>query len=78
MTINLYYCRKISGALSFFSLKDSYGSTQITVNRDTSESSKLLDELVTVPVDSVVVVEGLVQVRPEAAQKKGVLKFIAY
>jgi aspartyl-tRNA synthetase len=50
--------------MSFFHLKDSYGMTQLVVNR--SLSSPPLSQI---PVESVVLIEGLVVLRPPKARK---------
>ena len=51
-------------SMSFFHLKDSYGMTQLIVNH--SPSSPRLSQ---VPVESVVLIEGLVTLRPPKARK---------
>ena len=50
--------------MSFFHLKDSYGMTQLIVNH--SPSSPPLSQI---PVESVVLIEGLVLLRPPKARK---------
>ncbi|KAI5120915.1 hypothetical protein M0805_002895 [Coniferiporia weirii] len=62
--------RKISGALSFFSIKDSNGTTQLVVNRDSPHSSNVLDSLASVPTESVVLIQGSVRLRPQKALRK--------
>ena len=64
--------RKISSSLSFFTLKDSNGTTQLVANRDSAHSSNVLDALANVPVESVVLVQGSVRLRPQKAQRKAV------
>lgn len=51
-------------SMSFFHLKDSYGMTQLIVNH--SPSSPTLSQI---PVESVVLIEGLVTLRPPNARK---------
>lgn len=54
--------------MSFFPLKDSYGTTQLIV--DHSEGSpNLAAALAEVPVESTVLIEGTVLMRPENARR---------
>ncbi|KAH8113429.1 hypothetical protein DFH11DRAFT_1689564 [Phellopilus nigrolimitatus] len=62
--------RKISNSLSFFSLKDSNGATQLVFNSHSPASSGVLDALAAVPVESVVLVQGSVRLRPQNAQRQ--------
>ena len=64
--------RKISNSLSFFTLKDSYGTTQLVANRKTSKHSDVLDKLANVPIESVVLIQGSVHLRPPKDQRKNV------
>ena len=50
--------------MSFFHLKDSYGMTQLIVNHSPNSPS-----LSQIPVESVVLIEGLVMLRPPKARK---------
>lgn len=61
---------KISNSVSFFTIKDSYGATQLVATRASEESSAALDALAEVPVESVILVQGRVRPRPKAAQRK--------
>ncbi|TDL29320.1 hypothetical protein BD410DRAFT_811001 [Rickenella mellea] len=61
--------RKVSHNLFFFSIKDSYGTTQLMANRSNEKSTAALETLSQIPVESVVLVEGCVQMRPEKDQK---------
>lgn len=55
--------RRASKSLSFFPLKDSYGTTQLAVHRDHTSAEKLA-ALSTVPPESVVLIQGRVRSRP--------------
>ena len=63
------YYRKISKAVSFFSLKDSQGTTQLVARR-VGELGASIAGLSDVQVESTVLVEGTVKVRPRDAQKE--------
>ncbi|KIJ70312.1 hypothetical protein HYDPIDRAFT_172163 [Hydnomerulius pinastri MD-312] len=56
--------RKVSKALSFFPIKDSSGTTQLVVHRKGHIGAQLAS-LSDVPVESTVLIEGQVRVRPE-------------
>ncbi|KAL5527314.1 hypothetical protein ACEPAG_6105 [Sanghuangporus baumii] len=62
--------RKISNSVSFFSIRDSCGTTQLVVNRDSPQTTRVLDELANVPVESIVLIHGSVRLRPHKAQRK--------
>ena len=64
-----FYTSKVSSSLSFFPLRDSHGTTQLVVNRDSAETSSVLDSLAALPAESVVLVEGRVRLRPQNAQR---------
>ena len=66
------FTSKVSSSLSFFPLRDSYGTTQLVVNRDSPEISLVLDSLATLPVESVVLIEGRVRLRPQNARRLSV------
>jgi hypothetical protein len=80
----MYYClllssphfisnRKISNSVSFFSIRDSYGTTQLVANATVSQkSSSVLKALADTPVESVVLVHGTVRKRPLNAQRQSV------
>ncbi|KAF9008696.1 hypothetical protein BDQ17DRAFT_1348780 [Cyathus striatus] len=55
--------------MSFFPLKDSFGTVQLTVIH--SDHSSLLPPLSDVPVESTVLIEGTVQLRPPEARRPG-------
>ncbi|KAF9246979.1 tRNA synthetases class II-domain-containing protein [Melanogaster broomeanus] len=59
--------RKVSKALSFFPIKDSSGTTQLVALRKGAQSTSLSD----VPVESTVLIEGQVRVRPEKDRRPG-------
>ena len=50
--------------MSFHPLKDSYGTTQLIVNHDAG-----LSALASLPVESVVLIEGTVLLRPLTARR---------
>jgi aspartyl-tRNA synthetase len=50
--------------MSFYPLKDSYGITQLIVNHDAS-----LSALAKLPVESAVLIEGTVLLRPPTARR---------
>jgi aspartyl-tRNA synthetase len=51
--------------MSFYPLKDSYGTTQLIVNHDASD----LSALAKLPVESAVLIEGTVLLRPLTARR---------
>lgn len=53
---------------SFFPLKDSYGTTQLIVNH--SQGFAELSALADVPIESSVLIEGTVLLRPQEARRK--------
>ena len=55
--------RRASKSLSFYPLRDSYGTTQLAVHRDHASAEKLA-ALSTVPPESVVLIQGRVRSRP--------------
>ncbi|KAF9449901.1 hypothetical protein P691DRAFT_774346 [Macrolepiota fuliginosa MF-IS2] len=55
--------------VSFFPLKDSYGTTQLIVNH--SQGFAELSALADVPVESSVLIEGEVRLRPQEARRSG-------
>ncbi|CAL1702324.1 unnamed protein product [Somion occarium] len=55
--------RKAAKTMSFFPLRDSYGSTQLVVNMN--HSNGILASMSQVPTESTVLVEGIVHARPE-------------
>jgi len=70
--------RKISKYLSFFPLRDSYGTTQLVVHTPISDppdargqQSNLIAELARIPVDSTVLIHGHVRLRPEKQRRPG-------
>jgi len=52
--------------MSFYPLKDSYGTTQLIVNNEAASS---LSALAKVPVESTVLIEGTVLLRPPTARR---------
>ncbi|KAH7930300.1 hypothetical protein BV22DRAFT_1140177 [Leucogyrophana mollusca] len=60
--------RKVSKSLSFFPIKDSSGTTQLVVHRNGDEDGNLT-ALSAVPVESTVLIEGKVRVRPEKSRR---------
>ncbi|KAF8640125.1 hypothetical protein AX17_001361 [Amanita inopinata Kibby_2008] len=56
--------------MSFFPLKDSYGTTQLVVHHSHSHPH-LPHQLATVPVESAVLIQGTVLLRPENARRPG-------
>ncbi|KAF9646974.1 hypothetical protein BDM02DRAFT_3156369 [Thelephora ganbajun] len=60
--------RKVSKSLSFFPLKDSYGTTQLVVHRDHTNVDKLT-ALSAVPPESVVLIQGRVRSRPAHSKR---------
>jgi len=60
--------RKISKSLSFFPLRDSYGTTQLVVHRDQTNTQKLA-ALSAVPPESVVLIQGRVRSRPNHSKR---------
>lgn len=68
---------KVSRSLSFFPLRDSYGTTQLVVHTPPgspptdgdAQQSNLLTELARTPVESTVLVQGHVRLRPEKQRR---------
>ena len=69
--------RKVSKSLSFFPLRDSYGTTQLVVHTplgcpsldgDVQQSNDVAD-LARVPVESTVLIQGHVRLRPEKQRR---------
>lgn len=56
--------------MSFFPLKDSYGTTQLIVHHSEPHSN-LACHLATIPTESTVLIEGTVLLRPENARRLG-------
>ncbi|KAH9999427.1 tRNA synthetases class II-domain-containing protein [Russula vinacea] len=72
--------RKVSKSLSFFPLRDSYGTTQLVVHAPTSDPllpdghsqrSSLVTELERIPIESTVLIHGDVRLRPEKQRRPG-------
>ncbi|KAI0303133.1 tRNA synthetases class II-domain-containing protein [Russula brevipes] len=71
--------RKVSKSLSFFPLRDSYGTTQLVVHTPTGDpvpdghvqQSHLGTELAHIPVESTVLIHGHVRLRPEKQRRPG-------
>ena len=66
--------RKVSKTLSFFPLRDSYGTTQLVVHTPTGDPgsdalSNLITEFRRIPVESTVLVHGHVRKRPEKQRR---------
>ncbi|KDQ07598.1 hypothetical protein BOTBODRAFT_597953 [Botryobasidium botryosum FD-172 SS1] len=61
--------RKISKSMSFFSLKDSHGTTQLVVRRTPGASEDVLASLSEIPIESTVLIQGKVKPRPKDAQR---------
>ncbi|KAL6306676.1 hypothetical protein BKA93DRAFT_816243 [Sparassis latifolia] len=59
--------RKLNKTLSFFSIKDSYGSTQLVVSANAGEY--VLQTMRDIPVESTVLVEGTVRMRPQGQRR---------
>jgi len=59
---------KVSKTLSFFPIKDSYGTTQLVVQRNPQEDDPLR-ALSDVPVESAVLIQGHVRLRPNGARR---------
>ena len=68
MLDDLRVCRKVSKKLSFFGLRDSYGTTQLVADARTL-GPELLAALRDVPEESTVLVEGVVRERPTSQQR---------
>ncbi|KAF9507359.1 hypothetical protein BS47DRAFT_1377942 [Hydnum rufescens UP504] len=69
----LHSVRQASKFLSFFSLKDSYGTTQLVVKKERltnplKEEDKI-SQLIKTPLDSTLLVRGIVKARPADAQR---------
>jgi aspartyl-tRNA synthetase len=54
--------------MSFFSIKDSFGTTQLLVLRKQEDAGRL-SALSEVPVESTVLIEGQVRMRPEKSRR---------
>ncbi|KAF8505505.1 tRNA synthetases class II-domain-containing protein [Russula emetica] len=71
--------RKVSKTLSFFPLRDSYGTTQLVVHTprvdpgpdEASEESNPMTEFGRIPVESTVLIHGNVRLRPEKQRRPG-------
>ncbi|KAH9963187.1 tRNA synthetases class II-domain-containing protein [Russula dissimulans] len=68
--------RKISKSLSFFPLRDSYGTTQLVVHTPTGDppggqQCNLVADLGRIPVESTVLIHGHVRLRPEKQRRPG-------
>ncbi|KAI0254287.1 tRNA synthetases class II-domain-containing protein, partial [Lactifluus subvellereus] len=69
--------RKVSKSLSFFPLRDSYGTTQLVVHAspvdlppdEDGQRSNLVTELARIPVESTVLIHGHVRLRPEKQRR---------
>ncbi|KAI6105528.1 hypothetical protein F5141DRAFT_1124249 [Pisolithus sp. B1] len=61
--------RKVSKAMSFFPIKDSHGTTQLVVRRKRDSCAGDLAALSDIPVESTVLIEGEVRVRPEGSRR---------
>ncbi|KAG8700047.1 hypothetical protein FRC09_006210 [Ceratobasidium sp. 395] len=61
--------RAVSKHLTFFTLKDGEGQTQLLVRSPKSDSPGLSHKLEDVPVESVVLVQGKVVARPDSAKR---------
>ncbi|KAF8271780.1 hypothetical protein EI94DRAFT_1770283 [Lactarius quietus] len=68
--------RKVSKSLSFFPLRDSYGTTQLVVHSPHAPPSdpknkqhNLINDLARVPVESTVLVQGTVRLRPDKQRR---------
>ncbi|KAI6047127.1 hypothetical protein EDC04DRAFT_2886947 [Pisolithus marmoratus] len=62
--------RKASKAMSFFPIKDSHGTTQLVVRRKRDSCAGDLAALSDIPVESTVLIEGEVRVRPESSRRE--------
>lgn len=60
--------RKVSKSRSFLPLKDSYGTTQLVVERDNTNVDKFA-ALSAVPPESVVLIQGRVRSRPDHSKR---------
>jgi len=60
--------RKLSKSFSFFPLKDSYGTTQLVVQRDKTNVQKFA-ALSAAPPESVVLIQGHVRSRPDHSKR---------
>ncbi|KAI0002982.1 tRNA synthetases class II-domain-containing protein [Russula compacta] len=71
--------RKVSKSLSFFPLRDSYGTTQLVahapavdpLSEGRGQQSNLVAKLARVPVESAVLIHGHVRSRPEKQRRPG-------
>jgi hypothetical protein len=79
--------RKVSKFLSFFPLRDSYGTTQLVVHTPTtgdslpdehSKPSNLVTELEHIPVESTVLIHGHVRLRPEKQRRPVIAHFNSF
>ncbi|KAI6106741.1 tRNA synthetases class II-domain-containing protein [Pisolithus croceorrhizus] len=61
--------RKVSKAMSFFPIKDSHGTTQLVVRRKRDSCAGDLAAMSDIPVESTVLIEGEVRVRPEGSRR---------
>ncbi|KAI6035436.1 tRNA synthetases class II-domain-containing protein [Pisolithus orientalis] len=62
--------RKVSKAMSFFPIKDSHGVTQLVVRRKRDScAGDHLAALSDIPVESTVLIEGEVRVRPQSSRR---------
>ena len=57
-------CRKAGKTWSFFQLKDSYGSAQLIARVNENSANDFLDAMSHAPIESAVMVEGVVHARP--------------
>ncbi|KAI0301810.1 tRNA synthetases class II-domain-containing protein [Multifurca ochricompacta] len=73
--------RKVSKSLSFFPLRDSYGTTQLVVHSPARYSppgpgqacqpTDLVTQLARIPVESIILIQGHVRLRPEKQRRPG-------
>ncbi|KAI6004094.1 tRNA synthetases class II-domain-containing protein [Pisolithus albus] len=61
--------RKVSKAMSFFPIKDSHGTTQLVVRRKRDSCAGDLAALSDIPIESTVLIEGEVRVRPQTSRR---------
>ncbi|KAJ8585301.1 hypothetical protein M405DRAFT_911871 [Rhizopogon salebrosus TDB-379] len=59
--------RKVSKSMSFFPIKDSSGTTQLVIRKGNADDH--LAALSDVPVESTIVIEGQVRIRPEQSRR---------
>lgn len=67
-TNGLSHYRKVSKKLSFFGIRDSYGTTQLVVDSRTC-GPEILAAMRGVSEESIILVEGIVRQRPEAQRR---------